>query len=93
MCFMQCILMKHSPLAWFHRLTALQLPRKWGGKEWLHLKMLGKQLHIQEVALGKSNDQGKAGFVTFLSLPLFPALSCGSRLCADLGTLVPGVTA
>lgn len=55
------------------------------GKEWLHLKMLGKQLHFQEIPSGKSHDRGKASFVTFLSLPLLLLLSCGSWLCADLG--------
>lgn len=60
-----------------------------GGKEWLHLKMLCKRIHFQEVPLGKSHDQGKAGFVTFLSRsPLLLALSCGSWLCVDLETLV-----
>lgn len=90
MCFMQCILMKRSPFACFQMLTVLQLPRnmKCGGKERLHLKMLCKQFHSQEIPLGKSHDQGKAGFVTFLSLPLLLALSCGSWLCVHLETLV-----
>lgn len=72
------------------QLTILQLPRKCGGKEWLHLKMLCKQLHFQEVPLGKSNDPGKASFFSSLSLPLLPAVSWGSWLCADLETRVRG---
>lgn len=32
-CFLQCILMEHSPLAWFQMLSVLQLPRNRGGGE------------------------------------------------------------
>lgn len=82
MCFKQCILMKHSPLAWFQMLTVLQLPgsMECGGEEWIHLKTLCQQFHFQDIPLGKSHDPSEAGFVTFLPLPLVPALSCGSRL-------------
>lgn len=85
-CFMQCILMKHSPLAWFHMLTVLQLPRntKCGGRNGYAWKCFASDFTSKRY-LWATHDRGKAGFVTFLSLPLLPVLSCGSWLCADLG--------